>query len=216
MKSPSRKPVDWSNAPIEPIGDTAAKRALQEPATDVAADFSYRVASAENVNLRERIARLEASIASWAGDLDEANEETQRLRSEVESLRVQGRTAEDARLAAEAERARLYEAVNLRDAHIGELEARIVTHDMDDVETRRTRSRLVAIRKRARARMAAQYEEVMSLRRMLALGHAARRQIEDELAEMRMDSERNARYLDKLERRLEEAESRLASQPKQS
>jgi chromosome segregation ATPase len=216
MNLPSRKPVDWSKTSIEAAGDASAQPALQEAGADVAADFSYRVAAAENVNLKERIGRLEASIAFWAADVDEANEEAQRLRTEVESLRVQARTAEDAKLAAEAERARLYEAVNLRDAHIGELEARIVTHDMDDVATRRTRSRLVAIRKRVRARMAAQSEELASLRRMLALGHAARRQTEDELAGMRMDGERNARYLDKLERRLEEAEARLAEQPKQS
>ncbi|QDV06344.1 hypothetical protein Poly30_18530 [Planctomycetes bacterium Poly30] len=176
----------------------------------MAADFSHRIAVAENLNLRERIGRLEASIASWAADVDEANEESQRLRTEIESLRAQARASEDARLAAEAERSRLYEAVSLRDAHIAELEARIVTHDMDDVNTRRTRSRLVALRKRARARFTAQAEEIESLRRMLALGHAARRQIEDELAEMRMDAERNARYLDKLERRLEETESELA------
>ena len=214
MKSPSRKPVDWSKAPRDSVVEPAVDPVPADPGTDVAADFSYRIASAENVNLRDRIGRLEASIAFWAADVDEANEEAQRLRTEVDALRIQARAAEDARLAAEAERARLYEAVNLRDAHIGDLEARIVTHDMDDVETRRTRSRLVAIRKRVRAKMAAQSEEVESLRRMLALGHAARRQIEDEVAEMRMDGERNARYLDKLERRLEEAEARLADQPK--
>lgn len=194
---------------------TGPTPAPPEPATsDVADDFSHRIAAAENINLRERIARLEGSIASWAADVDEANEESQRLRSEIESLRTQARAAEDARLAAEAERARLYEAVNLRDAHIGELESRIVTHDMDDVETRRTRSRLVAIRKRVRARLTAQAEEIEGLRRMLALGHAARRETEDELSELRMDAERNARYLDKLERRLEEAESRLVAGPR--
>ena len=190
--------------PAEPV-----ESAAEMNGSDVAADFSHKITLAENVNLRERLVRLEGSIASWATDVDEANEETQRLRGEVESLRVQARMAEDARVAAEAERARLYEAVNLRDGHIAELEARILTHEMDDVETRRTRSRLVALRQRVRARLTAQAEEIDSLRRMLALGHAARRQTEDELAELRMDAERNARYLDKLERRLEEAEQRL-------
>lgn len=210
MTSQPRKPADWSNAPGDPTGEAAATPNPSETSLDVAADFSHRMTSAENVNLRERIGRLEASIAFWAADVDEANEEAQRLRSEVDALRIQARAADDARLAAEAERARLYEAVNLRDAHIGDLEARIVTHDMGDLETRRTRSRLVAIRKRVRARMVAQAEEIESLRRMLALGHAARRQIEDEVAELRTDGERNARYLDRLERRLEEAELRLA------
>lgn len=191
--------------PAEPVESAADMNG-----SDVAADFSHKITLAENVNLRERLVRLEGSIASWATDVDEANEETQRLRGEVESLRVQARVAEDARVAAEAERARLYEAVNLRDGHIAELEARILTHEMDDVETRRTRSRLVALRQRVRARLTAQAEEIDSLRRMLALGHAARRQTEDELAELRMDAERNARYLDKLERRLDEAEQRLA------
>ena len=45
---------------------------------------------------------------------------------------------------------------------------------------------------------------------MLALSHAARRQLEGELTEMRMDAERNMRYLDKLESRLKGAEARLA------
>ncbi|MEM8712103.1 MAG: hypothetical protein AAGG01_14225 [Planctomycetota bacterium] len=194
-----------SSTPPEPSGDGLP--------SDLANDFSHRIAAAENVNLRERISRLESSIATWAADLDEAHDESLRLRSEIESLRIQARAAEDAKLAAEAERSRLYEAVSLRDAHIGELESRIVTHDMDDVESRRTRSRLVAIRKRVRARLTAQAEEVESLRRMLALGHAARRQVEDEVAEMRMDAERNAKYLDKLERRLVEAERLLAARP---
>ncbi len=198
MKSQPLQPAD----PIETAPEAGG--------SEVANDFSHRIVLAENVNLRERLARLEGSIASWATDVDEANEETQRLRGEIDALRIQARAAEDARLAAEAERARLYEAVNLRDGHIAELEARILTHEMDDVETRRTRSRLVALRQRVRARMTAQADEIENLRRMLALGHAARRQTEDELAEMRMDAERNARYLDKLERRLEETETLLA------
>lgn len=212
MKPPSKKTVVWSNASREAAEDPAPSPALGELGIDDAADFSYRVANAENVTLRERINRLEASIALWAKDVDEANEEAQRLRTEVDALRIQARAAEDARLAAEAERARLYEAVNLRDSHIGELEARIVTHDMGDVATLRTRSRLVAIRKRIRARMLAQAEEVTNLRRMLALGHAARRQIEDDMAGMRTDSERSERYLNRLESRLEETEKRLANQ----
>ena len=137
--------------PSEPNSDVA----LGGSEAAMAADFSYRIASAENVNLRERLGRLEASIAVWASDLDEAYAETQRLRSEVEGMRAESRAAEDARLAAEAERARLYEAVNLRDAHIGELEARIVTHEMDGVDVQRTRSRLMAIRGRVRARLSA-------------------------------------------------------------
>lgn len=192
--------------PSEPNSDVA----LGGSEAAMAADFSYRIASAENVNLRERLGRLEASIAVWASDLDEANAETQRLRSEVEGMRAESRAAEDARLAAEAERARLYEAVNLRDAHIGELEARIVTHEMDGVDVQRTRSRLMAIRGRVRARLSAKCEEIEGLRRMLALSHAARRQLEGELTEMRMDAERNMRYLDKLESRLKGAEARLA------
>ncbi|MEM7517664.1 MAG: hypothetical protein AAF368_12180, partial [Planctomycetota bacterium] len=68
------------------------------PPSDLANDFSHRIAAAENVNLRERISRLEGSIATWAADLDEAHDESLRLRSEIESLRSQARAAEDAKL----------------------------------------------------------------------------------------------------------------------
>ena len=175
-----------------------------------AEDFSQRILAAENANLRERLARLEASMASWASDLDAASDEAARLREEVGALRLKARTAEDARLAAEAERARLIEGTSLRDSHIADLEARVVAHDMESIEARRTRSRLVAIRKRIRTRLTSQAEEMTSLRRMLSIGHAARQEVEAELAELKMDSERNMRYLDKLEKRLEAAEARAA------
>jgi chromosome segregation ATPase len=201
MKPEAPRPAE----PPVPVSNDS----LDGASTGVAAEFTHRIAVAENINLRERIGRLEASIAFWAADVDEATGESQRLRGEIDSLRTQARAADDARLAAEAERARLYEAVNLRDRHIAELEARIVTHDLDDVESRRTRSRLVTLRRRVRARMTAQADEIEGLRQMLVLGHAARRQVEDEVTEKRMDAVRNARYLDKLECRLEKAEGLL-------
>ena len=96
MNSPSRKPADWSSASIEHNGHQSPQPQLHETATAEAAEFSYRVAAAENVNLKERIGRLEASLASWASDVDEAHGEAQRLRTEVEALRVAARAAEDA------------------------------------------------------------------------------------------------------------------------
>lgn len=165
-------------------------------------DFSRQVTLAENINLRERLGRLEASIAFWAADLDEANDEAARLRQELEGMKRLVREAEDRRATAEDARATLIEEVALRDDHIADLEARLHEHDLTAIDGHRVRARLEALRSRMRARIVAQAEEIAGLRRTLALGHAARVQVEAELRQCHLDAKRNARYLDKLEERL--------------
>lgn len=172
------------------------------PSPERTEEFSRQVTLAENVNLRERVGRLEASMAFWAADLDEATAETQRLRGENEALKRRLREAEDRLATSEDRRAHLAEELSERDDHIAGLESRIVETDLAEIDAHRTRSRLHALRRRVRARMTAQAEEIDGLRRTLALGHAARSQVEAELREARLDAKRNARYLDKLEERL--------------
>lgn len=178
-------------------------RAVPEPAEGVQDDdFSRRITVAENINLRERLGRLEASIAFWAADVDAANEDSARLRAEIDGLRSQLRAAKDQSASAENSRATLLEAVADRDAHIAMLEGRVVDHDLQEIDSHRTRSRLQALRRRVRARMGRQAREIEGLRRTVNLGHAARLQVEEELRSCRLDVARNARYLDKLEERI--------------
>lgn len=171
-------------------------------------EFSQQITIAENLNLRDRISRLEASIAYWASDVDEANEENARLRSEIDEIRAAMRDAEAEAREARADRETLLESVAARDSLIGAMESRAVDKEFEDAEHARTRSRLQAIRRRVRARLTAQAREIERLRRMLSLGHAARREIEHELLETKSDLARNERYLDKLEERLAIAEER--------
>lgn len=181
-----------------------AARAASDPAESVQEDdFSHQITVAENMNLRERVGRLEASIAFWAADVDEANEDNARLRAEIDGLRSQLRDAEDQRASAEDGRATLLEAIADRDAHIAMLEGRVVDHDLQEIDSHRTRSRLQALRRRVRSRMSRQAQEIEGLRRTVSLGHAARLQVEEELRSCRLDAARNARYLDKLEERIQ-------------
>ena len=187
-------------------------RPVSDAAEGVPADdFSHQITAAENLNLRERVGRLEASIAFWAADVDEANEDNARLRSEIDALRGQLRDAEDQRVSAEDSKATLLEAISARDAHIAMLEGQVVDHDLAAIDSRRTRSRLHALRKRVRARLSAQAEEIEGLRRTVSLGHAARSQVEEELRACRLDAARNARYLDKLEERVSVLQSKRRS-----
>ena len=171
-------------------------------------EFSQQITVAENVNLRERIGRLEASIAFWASDVDEATEESARLRTEMDKLRAALRAAEAEAAEARADRETLLESIAARDSLIGAMESRAVDQEFEDAEQARTRSRLQAIRRRVRARLTSQAQEIEGLRRMLSLGHAARREVENELLETKSDLARNERYLDKLEERLAIAEGR--------
>jgi len=166
-------------------------------------EFSHQITAAENTNLRERVGRLEASIAIWAADLDEASEENARLRAEVQGLRRELGGAMDKLEGLEGDKATLLESISARDAHISMLEGRVVEHDLAEIDSRRTRSRLHAIRRRIRARQARQAAEIEGLRRTVSLGHAARTQVEEELRACRVDAARNGRYLDRLEERIE-------------
>lgn len=178
-----------------------------EPARPrVAAEFTRQLNDAEHENLRDRVARLEASIAFWAEDLDEAVANNEQLACEIERLRKELRQAGDRLAASEDARAALARDLAERDAHVAGLEARLVDQAVADADAHRDRARLHAIRRRIRARMVAQAEEIEGLRRTLALGHAARSQVEEELDACRADARRNARYLDRLEARLRDVE----------
>lgn len=204
-------PLSPSQLPGHPAPSPETGEARPRTAEDDALDA--QLTQAENANLKERLARLEGSIAFWAADVDEAKAEVARVRGELEEARRGLRDAEDQRAALEDERAALIDAVEARDSHIAALEARITEFDLREIDDRRTRSRLEAIRVRVRSRMAAQAEEIEGLRRTVALGHAARRQVEDELRAARSDAARNARYLDRVEERLRLAGERLAGTP---
>lgn len=182
------------------------KSAAEVPSAE---EFSRQITVAENINLRERVGRLEASIAFWAADVDEASEENARLRSEIDGLKRQVREAGERANESEADGAALLEAVSARESHIALLESRVVEKDLEDIDSRRTRARLHALRMRVRSRLTSQSEEIEGLRRTLSLGHAARRQVEDELRDAHSDAARNARYLDKIEQRLKAAEAQL-------
>lgn len=168
--------------------------------------FSAEIARAETHNLRERIARLEASIASWAADLDDAADRIDGLQRQLEDARAELRRSEDRRAALLDQRASLVEDLAARDARIAELEARLADADAGSAAALRTRARIVAVWSRLRDRLRAQEDELDGLRRCLSAGHAARKRVEERLAIALEDNERDARYLDKLEERLARAE----------
>ncbi len=184
----------------EAISATPPRRSDESGA--VAERFSEELTLAENANLRERIGRLEASIAFWAADLDELNAENERMCAERESLKQKLRDAEHGRQVAEDARATLEVVLEDRDDRIGVLEDELQEADRREIHARSTRARLHSLRMRVRERLAAQSREIEDLRRMVQLGHAARLQVEEELRQRGEDQRRDARYLDKLEHKL--------------
>lgn len=187
----------------ETLSDRTPVRSSESGA--VAEEFSAELTVAENQNLRERIGRLEASIAFWAADLDELNAENERLVVERDELKRQVRDAQHQRVVAEDARATLEVVLEDRNERINVLEDELHEADRREIHARTTRARLHSLRMRVRERLAAQRREIEDLRRMLQLGHAARLQVEDELRRLGDDQRRDARYLDKLEMKLREA-----------
>lgn len=163
---------------------------------------------AENKSLREKLGRIEASMAAWAADLDKAQAESQALRSTIDEMRDHVRDAQSERDRVRADANALRAAIELRDVHIADLESRIVTGDMERLDQKRTRARLVALRRRIRARLVRQGATIAALRRELEGADATRRRAESESLTRATDLRRNERYLDRLERRLAEAERR--------
>jgi len=172
----------------------------------VASEFIEELSSAESINLRERLGRLEASIAFWATDLDELNAENERICSERDELKLRLQEMEDGKLHAEVARTTIEVALDDRNARIKTLETGLLEAERRSMEAHTTRTRMQALRKRVRDRMTAQSGEIEDLRRMVQLGHAARLQVERELQRMKDDARRDARYLDRLETKLRTAE----------
>lgn len=197
-----------STTEVSPGGEETLSERTQVRTSEsgaVAEEFSAELTVAENQNLRERIGRLEASIAFWAADLDELNAENERLVEERDALKRQVRDAEHQRVVAEDARATLEVVLEDRNERINVLEDELHEADRREIHARTTRARLHSLRMRVRERLAAQRREIEDLRRMLQLGHAARLQVEDELRRLGDDQRRDARYLDKLEAKLREA-----------
>ncbi|MEE2939154.1 MAG: hypothetical protein VX460_02095 [Planctomycetota bacterium] len=153
----------------------------------------------------ERLERLEESLAIQERRFDEAMASNRSLAEEVVRLRQQLQQADGRLAAVEDAREALAGALEEREGHITELEARLLHLDVTDADAHRARARMLAHHSRVRARLVAQTEEIAGLRRTLALGHAARKQAEDELEACRADARRSARYLDRLEARLRDA-----------
>ena len=172
----------------------------------VASEFIEELSSAESINLRERLGRLEASIAFWATDLDELNAENERICSERDELKLRLQEMEDGKLHAEEARTTIEVVLDDRDQRIKILETGLLEAERRSMEAHTTRTRMQALRKRVRDRMTAQSGEIEDLRRMVQLGHAARLQVERELQRMKDDARRDARYLDRLETKLRTAE----------
>ncbi|MEM9382185.1 MAG: hypothetical protein AAGB93_19675 [Planctomycetota bacterium] len=174
----------------------------------VANKFVEELSSAEELNLRERLGRLESSIAFWAADLDDLSSENERLREERDDLLRRLNRLEDRAIVAEDARATLEVVLDDRQERIRMLELGLLEADRREVDAHSTRARLLELRKRMRSRMTSQSREIEELRRMVKLGHAARLQVERELNLMQEDARRDARYLDRLERKLREVEGR--------
>ena len=195
--SPGGEREGLSNGPRVRIAETIS----------VASEFVDELSTAESTNLRERLGRLEASIAFWAADLDELNSENERLGAERDELRRRLRAAEDRATVAEDARATLEVALDDRENRIRILETGLLEADRRDIDAHATRSRLHAFRRRVRERMLAQSREIEDLRRMVKLGHAARLQVEREVRLLQDDARRDARYLDRVEQKLRGAKS---------
>ena len=180
--------------------DVLAQSARRRFAAVVARD----VAEEQGTERVERRVQHEALVI-LEHRLDETMASNAHLTEEVARLREQLRLA-DARLgAAEDAREALEGALEEREGHIAELESRLMPLAAADADGHRARVRMLALHGRVRARLVAQAEEIAGLRRTLALGHAARKQAEEELEACRADARRSARYLDLLEARLRNA-----------
>ena len=187
----------------EPRSSGVPVRRTNAPAA-VANEFVEELSSAEEINLRERLGRLESSIAFWAADLDDLSSENARLREERDELMRRLKRIEDRAIVAEDARATLEVVLDDRQERIRLLELGLLEADRREVDAHSTRARLLDLRKRMRSRMTSQSREIEELRRMVKLGHAARLQIERELNLMQEDARRDARYLDRLEVKLRE------------
>ncbi|MEM1453163.1 MAG: hypothetical protein AAF957_27575 [Planctomycetota bacterium] len=187
----------------EPRSSGVPVRRTNAPAA-VANEFVEELSSAEEINLRERLGRLESSIAFWAADLDDLSSENERLREERDELMRRLKRIEDRAIVAEDARATLEVVLDDRQERIRLLELGLLEADRREVDAHSTRARLLDLRKRMRSRMTSQSREIEELRRMVKLGHAARLQIERELNLMQEDARRDARYLDRLEVKLRE------------
>ncbi|MEM6674898.1 MAG: hypothetical protein AAF726_18765 [Planctomycetota bacterium] len=155
--------------------------------------------------LRERIERLEASIGLWASGLDELNAENERLIAERAHLRRELEISEHRSHVAADARATLEVALDDRDERIQILETELVQAERREAEARSMRIRMRDLRERVHVRLQAQRSEIVDLRRMLALGHAARHQVEEQFKQLARDRERDGRYLDRLEQKLRDA-----------
>ena len=187
----------------EPRSSGVPVRRTNAPAA-VANEFVEELSSAEEINLRERLGRLESSIAFWAADLDDLSSENERLREERDELMRRLKRIEDRAIVAEDARATLEVVLDDRQERIRLLELGLLEAARREVDAHSTRARLLDLRKRMRSRMTSQSREIEELRRMVKLGHAARLQIERELNLMQEDARRDARYLDRLEVKLRE------------
>ena len=180
------------------VPDVLAQSARRRFAAVVARDVS----EAEETERVERIAQHEESLAILEQSFDEAMASNAHLEEEIARLRQQLRDANGRLGAAEDAREALEGALEEREGHIAELEARLLPLAVADADAHRARARMLALHSRVRARLVAQTEEIAGLRRTLALGHAARKQAEEELEAYRAEARRSARYLDRLEARL--------------
>ena len=201
--------METSSTNVNPDGGSerpwarSADRAHETVA--VAGEFIEELSAAESINLRERLGRLEASIAFWATDLEDLNAENERICAERDALSLRLQQAEEGQVDAEDARATLEVVLADRDERIRILETGLLEAEQKDVEALSTRARLQSLRKRVRERMTSQSGVIKDLRSLLKLGHAAQLQAERELQGMRDDARRNARYLDRLEEKLNAA-----------
>lgn len=202
--------MDMSSIRVSPGGGINRPRPATadraHAAVMVASEFIDELSSAESINLRERLGRLEASIAFWATDLDELNAENERVCTERDELKLRLQEMEDGKLDAEEARTTIEVVLDDRDQRINILETGLLEAERRSMEAHTTRTRMQALRKRVRDRMTAQSGEIDDLRRMVQLGHAARIQVERELQRMNDDARRDARYLDRLENKLRTSE----------
>lgn len=156
----------------------------------------------------DRLARLDESLAIQEQSFDEAMASNAHLSDEVARRQQLLRQADDRLAAAEDARDALASVIEERDGQIAELEDRLQRLALADADAHQARARMHALRGRVRARLVAQAEEIAGLRRTLAIGHAARKQVEEELEALRNEAHRGAPSIGLLgERRRDNAAS---------
>ena len=156
----------------------------------------------------DRLVRLEESLAIQEQSFGEAMASNEHPADEVARRQQLLQQAADRLAAAEDARDALASVIEERDGQIAELEDRLQRLALADADAHRARVRMHALRGRVRARLVAQAEEIAGLRRTLAIGHAARKQVEEELEALREEARREAPCLGLLgERRRDSAAS---------